>query len=55
MSVPKPGRASATATRYKAEQAKWNKRQQNFIRNDSRNPKGGKTADVINRDHSKPQ
>lgn len=54
MSVPKPGRASATATRYKAEQAKWNKRQQNFIRNDSRNSKGGKT-DGINRDHSKPQ
>ena len=54
MSVPKPGRASATATRYKAEQAKWNKRQQNFIRNDPRNPRGGK-IDVINRDHSKPQ
>ena len=53
MSVPKPGRASATATRYKAEQAKWNKRQQNSFRNDFKT-KGGKT-DVINRDHSKPQ
>ena len=54
MSVPKPGRASATATRYKAEQAKWNKRQQNSFRNDFKT-KGGKTADVIKRDQSKPQ
>lgn len=57
MSVPKPGRASANATRYKSEQARWNKRQQkNSFCNDFRgNQKGGKTADVINRDRSKPQ
>jgi len=55
MSVPKPGRASANATRYKSEQARWNKRQQkNSFRSDPRNPRGGKN-DAINRDNSKPQ
>ena len=56
MSVPKPGRANANATRFQNERAKWNSKQKNSFCNDFRgNQKGGKTADVINRDRSKPQ